>query len=142
MSGVPYGVDLALVHLGAFLHTDRKAYSLCYDSTLRAVVPSPCVRGAVAESLNRDLGKVSELCDLCRMKVNVSKIKTIIVSRLRRMHPLSSHLHFRNCAEESNDYKIYCESNLILNGFREAFSLCFQSSFSKAWNHEDVLSSI
>ena len=30
------------------------------DSTLMAVVPSPGVRDTVAESLNRDLGKVSE----------------------------------------------------------------------------------
>ena len=35
-----------------------------YDSTLIAVVPSPGVRVTVAESLTRDLGKVSEWCDL------------------------------------------------------------------------------
>ena len=34
------------------------------DSTLMAVVPSPGVRVAVAESLIRDLGRVSEWCDL------------------------------------------------------------------------------
>ena len=34
------------------------------DSTLIPVVPSPDVRVTVAESLNRDLGKVSEWCDI------------------------------------------------------------------------------
>ena len=34
------------------------------DPTLMAAVPSPSVRVTVAESLHRDLGKVSELCDL------------------------------------------------------------------------------
>ena len=34
------------------------------DSTLMAVVPSPGLRVTVAESLIRDLGRVSEWCDL------------------------------------------------------------------------------
>ena len=33
------------------------------DLTLLSVVSSPCVRVTVADSMNRDLGKVSELCD-------------------------------------------------------------------------------
>ena len=33
------------------------------DSTLMAVMPSPGVRVTVAESLIRDLGRVSEWCD-------------------------------------------------------------------------------
>ena len=57
------------------------------DSTLMAVVPSPGVRVAVAESLIRDLGSVSESCDLWGMKLNASKTKTMIVSRSRTMHP-------------------------------------------------------
>ena len=32
---------------------------------------------------------VSECCDLCRMKLNASKTKTMIVSRSRTMHPKS-----------------------------------------------------
>ena len=40
------------------------------DCNLMAVVPSPCVRVAVAESLNRDLSRVSEWCNLWRMKLN------------------------------------------------------------------------
>ena len=61
------------------------------DSTLMAVVPSPGVRVAVAESLICDLGRVNEWCDLCGMKLNASKTKTMIVSRSRTMHP--SHPH-------------------------------------------------
>ena len=77
------------------------------DSTLIAVVPSPGVRVAVAESLSRDLMKASEWCDLWRMKLNASKTKTMIVSRSRTMHPQSPALtiggtrinYWRNCAE-------------------------------------------
>ena len=49
-------------------------------------VPSPCVRFPLAESLIRDLGRVSEWCDLFGMKLNASKTKTMIVSRSRTMH--------------------------------------------------------
>ena len=56
-------------------------------STLMAVVPSPGVRVAVAESVIRDLGRVSEWCDLWGMKLNATKTKTMIVSRSRTMHP-------------------------------------------------------
>ena len=59
------------------------------DSTLIAVVPSPGVRVTVAESLCRDLLKVSDWCDLYRMKLNASKTKTMIVSRSRTIHPQS-----------------------------------------------------
>ena len=62
------------------------------DSTLMAVVPSLGVRVAVAESLIRDLGRVSEWCDLLGMKLNASKTKTMIVSRSRTMHPQSPQL--------------------------------------------------
>ena len=51
------------------------------DSTLLAVVKSPDVRVAIAESLVRDLGRVSEWCDLWGMKLNTSYTKTKIASR-------------------------------------------------------------
>ena len=54
-----------------------------------AVVPSPGVRVAVAESLIRDRSRVSERCDLWGMKLNASKTKTMIVSRSQTMHPQS-----------------------------------------------------
>ena len=57
------------------------------DSTLMAVVPSPGITVTVAVFLIHDLGRVSEWCDLCRMKLNASKTKTMIVSRSRTMHP-------------------------------------------------------
>ena len=57
-----------------------------------AVVPSPCIRVTVAESLIHDLGRVSEWCGLSGMKWNVSKTKTMIVCRSRTMHPQSPQL--------------------------------------------------
>ena len=66
---------------------ENKLIGYADDSTLMAVVPSPDVRVAVAESLIPDLGRVSEWCDLWGMKLNASKTKTIIVSRSRTMHP-------------------------------------------------------
>ena len=70
---------------------ENKLIGYADDSTLMAVVPSPGVSVAVAESLILDLGWVSEWCDLCWMKLNASKTKTMIVSRSRTMHP--SHPH-------------------------------------------------
>ena len=46
-------------------------------------------RVAVPESLNRDLGKVGEWCDLWRMKLNASRSNIMIVSKSRTMHPQS-----------------------------------------------------
>ena len=57
-----------------------------------AVVPSPGARVAVAESLIRDLGRVSKWCDLWGMKLNASKTKIMIVSRSRTMYPQSPSL--------------------------------------------------
>ena len=65
---------------------ENKLIGYADDSTLMAVVPTPGVRVAVAESLIRDLGRVSEWCDLLGMKLNASRTKTMIVSRSRTMH--------------------------------------------------------
>ena len=51
---------------------ENKLIGYADDSTLMAVVPSPGVRVAVAESLNRDLGMVNEWCNLWGMKLNAS----------------------------------------------------------------------
>ena len=48
--------------LGSIL--ENKLIGYVNDSTLIAIVPSPGVRVTVAESLSRDLVKVSEWCDL------------------------------------------------------------------------------
>ena len=78
---------------------ENKLIGYADDSTLMAVVPSPGARVAVAESLIRDLGSVSEWCDLWGMKLNASKTKTMIVSRSRTMHPQSPPYYWWNCTE-------------------------------------------
>ena len=79
-SGVPQGsvfcpLLLLLYTSELFSNLEIKLISYADDSTLMAVVPSPGIRVAVAESLIRDLGRVSEWCDLWGMKLNASKTK-------------------------------------------------------------------
>ena len=69
---------------------ENKLIGYADDSTLMAVVPSPGIRVAVAESLIRDLGRVSEWCDQWKMKLNASKTNTMIVSRSHTMNPQSA----------------------------------------------------
>ena len=57
------------VHFRAFRILENKLIGYADDSTLMAVVPYPCVEVALAESLIRDLGRVSERCDLWEMKL-------------------------------------------------------------------------
>ena len=64
-----------------FSTLENKLIGDAYDSSLTAVVPSPGVRVAVAESLIRDLCKVSRCRELWGMKLNASKTKTMIASR-------------------------------------------------------------
>ena len=76
-------------------------------TTFMAVVPSPCARVTVAESLNRDLVRVNAWCDLWGMKLNVCKTKTMIVSRSRTMHPQSPPLTIDGTVlKESDDMDI------------------------------------
>ena len=73
-----------------------------------AVVPSSGVRVTVAESLIRDLGRVSECCDLWGMKLNASKTKIMIVSSSRTMHPQSPPLIIGGTVlKESDDLVIF-----------------------------------
>ena len=72
-----------------------------------AVVPSPGIRVAIAESLIRDLGRVSEWCDLWGMKLNATKTKTMIVSRSCTVHPQSPPLTIgETVLKESDDLVI------------------------------------
>ena len=68
--------------------------------------PSPGLRVAVAESLSRDLVKVSEWCDLWVMKLNAAKTKTMIVSRSRTMHPQSPALTIYGTVLKESDYLV------------------------------------
>ena len=86
---------------------ENKLIGYADDSTLMAVVPSPGVRVAVAETVIRDLGRVSEWCDLWGMKLNASKTKTMIVSRSPTMHPQSPPLTIDGTVlKESDDLVI------------------------------------
>ena len=84
VSGVPQGSVLGpllflLYTSELFSILKNKVIGYADDFTLMAVVPSPGVRVVVAESLIRDLGRVSEWCDLWGMKFNATKTKTMIV---------------------------------------------------------------
>ena len=90
-----------------FFILENKLILYADDSTLMAVVPSPGVRVAVTQYLNRDLGRVSEWCNLWGMKLNASKTKTMIVSRSRTLHPQSPPLTIGGTVmKESDDLDI------------------------------------
>ena len=68
---------------------------------------SPGVKVTIIESLSRDLVKASEWCDLWGLKLNVSKNKTMIVSRSCTIHPQSPALTIGGTVlKESNDLVI------------------------------------
>ena len=54
---------------------ENKLIGYADDSTLMTVVAFPRVRVAVAESMIRDPGRVSEWCNLWGMKLNASKTR-------------------------------------------------------------------
>ena len=86
---------------------ENKLIGYADDSTLIAVVSSPGLRVAVAESLSRDIVKVNEWCALWGMKLNASKTKTMIVSRSRTINPQSPALTIGGTVlKESDDLAI------------------------------------
>ena len=111
---------------GLFSILENKLIGNADDSTLVAVMPSPGVRVTVAESLNRDLGRVSEWCDHWGMKLNASKTKTMIVSRSRTMHPQSPPLIIgRTVLKESDD--------LVILGVSFDSKMTFEKHLRSAW---------
>ena len=69
--------------------------------------PHSGVRVAVAGNLNCNHGKVGQWCDLCGMKFNASKAKTMIISTSPTMHLQSSLLTIGGTVvKESDDIDI------------------------------------
>ena len=135
MSGVPQGTVLCpllfLLYTSAlFSILEDHLIGYADDSTLIAVVPSPGLRVALAESQSRDLVRVSEWCDLWGTKLNASKTKTMIVSRSRTMHPQSPALTIGRTV--LNDLVILSVTFDSKMTFEKHPTLCFQSSFSMA----------
>ena len=74
-----------------------------------AVVPSPGVRVTVAESLIRDLDRVSEWYNLSGIKLNASKTRTMILYRSLTMHPQSPILTIGGTVLKESDDLLYWE---------------------------------
>ena len=124
VAGVPQGSVLGpllflLYTSELFSILENKLIGYADDSTLMAVVPSSGVRVTVAESLIRDLGKVSKWCDLWGMKLNASKTKTMIVSSSCTMHPQSLPLTIGGTLLKESD-------DLVMLGVTFASKLTFE----------------
>ena len=99
-----------------------------------AVVPSPGIRVTVAESLIRDLIKVSEWCDLWGKKLNARKTKTMIVSRSSTMHPQSPPLTIGGTVLKESSVPLtwlYWEWHLIPNWALRSIFAWFLEQFLK-----------
>ena len=95
---------------------ENKLIGYVDDFTLMAVVPSPSVRVTVAGSLIRASGRVSDWCDLWRMKLNARKTNTMIVSRSRTMHPQSPPLTIGGTVVKESDDLVIFGVHLIPDG--------------------------
>ena len=106
LQGSVLGSLLFLLYtLVLFSILENMLFGYADDFTLIAVVPSPCVRVKVAESLSGDLVKVSEWCDHWMMKLNASMTKTMKASRSRTMRPQSPPLNNGGTVlKESDDH--------------------------------------
>ena len=65
---------------------EKKLISYADDYKFMAAVPSQGFRVTVAESLISDLSRISEWCDLWRIKLDESNYKTMTVSMSHTVH--------------------------------------------------------
>ena len=92
--------------------------------------------------MNRDLNRVSVWCNLCGMKLNSSRTKTMIVSRSRTVHPeLTSLTLDGTVLKESADLVILGVTFDAKMTF-EKHLRCFQCCSSEAWYYEKVQAGI
>ena len=89
-------IILPLVDFRAFFILENESIGYAVDSTLMAVVPSQCVRVTVAESLIRDLGRISEWCDFWGMKLNASKNNILVTYNAS---PITIINYWQTCSE-------------------------------------------
>ena len=92
LSGVPQGSVLGPLFFILFtsdvgISLENKLISYADDTKLFSSVKSPCDRGEVAASLNRDLAKITAWCQLWGMKLNANKTHSITFSRSRTLDP-------------------------------------------------------
>ena len=92
VSGVPQGSVLGpllfiLFTQDMWVGLENQLVAYADDATLIAVIPSPDQRQLVSDSLNRDLAKINDWCNLWGMKLNPTKTQSMIVSRSRTLLP-------------------------------------------------------
>ena len=107
LQGSVFGPLLFFLYTELFFIHENKMIGCADHYTFKTDVLSPGIRITVAESLSHDLTRVSKWCDLWEMKLNMSKTKTMIVSRSCTMHHLSPGLTIgRTVLKKSDDLVI------------------------------------
>ena len=107
------------VHFRAFSILENKLIGYADNSTLMAVCTIPSRESYSCRVLIRDLGRVSEWCDLWGMKLNASKAKTMIFSKSPTPHPQSPPLTIGGTVLKESD-------DLVILGVTFASKLTFE----------------